>query len=209
VPRIKLERESEGRLRWLTPEEATRLLDACRESRNADLADLVEFALFTGMRRGEVLGLTWERVDRATGVVRLDSTSTKSGRRREVPLNGRADAVLARRGSKSAGLVFGTRRWDHFRTAWDLAVGRAKLIDFHFHDLRHTFASWAVQRGATLQEVKDLLGHSSLAMTLRYGHLAPEHLRTAVARLDAALPAAALPAEKITQEITHEPVRVS
>ncbi len=202
VPRIRMERESEGRLRWLTPEEATKLLDACRESRNADLTDLVEFALFTGMRRGEVLGLAWERVDRARGVVLLDVT--KSGRRREVPLNGRADAVLARRGSKSAGPVFGTRRWDHFRTAWDLAVGRAKLVDFHFHDLRHTFASWAVQRGATLQEVKDLLGHSSLAMTLRYGHLAPEHLRTAVARLDAALPA-----EKITQEITHEPVRVS
>jgi integrase len=83
----------------------------------------VELALFTGMRRGEVLGLTWERVDRATGVVRLDSASTKSGKRREVPLNGRADAVLARRGSKRAGLVFGTRRGDHFRTAWDLAVG--------------------------------------------------------------------------------------
>jgi integrase len=109
----------------------------------------VEFALFTGMRRGEVLGLTWERVDRARGVVVLDSTSTKSKRRREVPLNSRADAVLARRGSESAGLVFSTRRWDHFRTAWEGAVERAKLVDFHFHDLRHTFASWAVQRGAT------------------------------------------------------------
>ena len=210
VPRIRMEREAEGRLRWLTPEEATRLLSACRDSRNADLTDLVEFALFTGMRRGEVLGLTWERVDRARGVVLLDGTSTKSRRRREVPLNSRADAVLARRGSKSTGLVFGTHRWDHFRTAWNLAVERAKLMDFHFHDLRHTFASWAVQRGATLQEVKDLLGHSSLAMVMRYAHLSPEHLRTAVARLDAALPAdAVLPAKKITQEITHEPVRVS
>jgi integrase len=182
VPRIRLERESEGRLRWLTPEEASRLLDACRDSRNADLADLVEFALFTGMRRGEVLGLTWERVDRARGVVLLDVT--KSGRRREVPLNSRADAVLARRGSKSSGLVFGTRAWNHYRTAFETAVVRAKLADLHFHDLRHTFASWAVQRGATLQEVKDLLGHSSLAMVMRYAHLAPEHLRTAAARLD-------------------------
>src|SRR5262245_5266016 len=80
VPRIRMERESEGRLRWLSPEEATRLLDACCSSRNADLIDLVEFALFTGMRRGEVLGLNWERVDRARGVVLLDLT--KSGRRR-------------------------------------------------------------------------------------------------------------------------------
>jgi len=207
VPRIRMEREPEGRLRWLTPEEATRLLDASRESRNDDLIDLVEFALFTGMRRGEVLGLTWERVDRARGVVLLDSTSTKSKRRREVPLNSRADAVLARRGSKSAGLVFGTRRWDHFRTAWEGAVGRSKLVDFHFHDLRHTFASWAVQRGASLQEVKDLLGHHSLAMTLRYGHLAPEHLRTAVSRLDAALPVStAISAQGSTQEDVTEGV---
>jgi integrase len=194
-----MEREAEGRLRWLTPEEATRLLDASRKSRNEHLTDLVEFALFTGMRRGEVLALTWERVDRARGVVLLDVT--KSGKRREVPLNSRADAVLARRGSKSSGLVFGTRHWDHFRSAWENAVGRSNLADFHFHDLRHTFASWAVQRGASLQEVKDLLGHRSLAMTLRYGHLAPEHLRTAVARLDAALPVPAkLSAQGSAQE---------
>ena len=91
---------------------------------------------------------------------------------RRVPLNSRADAVLARRGSKRSALVFGTRRWDHYPTAWESAVERAKLVDFH--DLRHTFASWAIQRGASLQEVTDILGHHSLAMTLRYGHLAPE-----------------------------------
>src|SRR4030095_879141 len=130
VPRIRMEREAEGRLRWLTPEEATRLLDASRKSRNEHLTALVEFALFTGMRRGELLGLTWESVDRARGVVLLDIT--KSGKRRELPLNRRADAVRARRGAKSSGLIFGTRRWDHFRTAWENAVERAKLADFHF-----------------------------------------------------------------------------
>jgi integrase len=144
-----------------------------------------------------VLGLSWERVDRARGVVLLDVT--KSGRRREVPLNGRADAVLARRGSKAAGLVFDSRNWNTCRSAFKGAVARAKVADFHFHDLRHTFASWAVQRGATLQEVKDLLGHSTMAMVMRYAHLSPEHLRNAVARLDTPLPAA-----KITQETTQE-----
>jgi integrase len=54
---LRMEREAEGRLRWLTPEDATRLLAACEESRNGDLTDLVEFALFTGLRRGEVLDL--------------------------------------------------------------------------------------------------------------------------------------------------------
>ena len=207
VPKIRLEKEPQGRLRWITPEEATRLLAACRESRNADLVDVVEFSLFTGLRRSEALGLTWDRVDRARGVILLDVT--KSGKRREVPLNSEADAVLARRGPHDAGLVFGSRKWDRYRTAFENAVVRAKLIDFHWHDLRHTFASWAVQRGATLQEVKELLGHGSLAMVMRYAHLSPEHLRSAVARLDGALAGAVLaarPAKVSAQISTQEPV---
>ena len=138
------------------------------------------------MGRGPAcIGLTWERVDRARGVVLLDFT--KNGRRREVPLNGRADSVLARRGSHAQGQVFGGN-WNTYRNAFEGAVARAKSEDFRFHDLRHTFASWTVQRGATLQEVKDPRGHSTLAMVMRYAHLSPEHLRSAVARLDTALP---------------------
>jgi len=186
VPHIKLEKEDQSRLRWLTPEEAERLFSACRASRNPHLVDLVEFCVFTGLRQAEALELTWECVERARGVILLEET--KSGKRREVPLNGRADAVLLRRQPQESGLVFGARSFDHFRSAWETAVDRAKLADFRFHDLRHTFASWAVQQGATLQEVKDLLGHSSLAMTLRYAHLAPERLRTAVSRLDGIIP---------------------
>jgi integrase len=203
TPIIRMEREPEGRLRWLTPEEATRLLDASRQSRNADLIDLVELALFTGMRRGELLELNWERVDRARGVVLLEVT--KSGRRREVPLNSRADTVLARRGSHAHGLVFSSRNWNAYRHAFEGAATRAKLTDFRFHDLRHTFASWTVQRGATLQEVKDLLGHSTLAMVMRYAHLSPEHLRSAVARLDTALPAI-FSAQASAQEVVSEGV---
>jgi len=71
-----------------------------------------------------------------------------------------------------------------FRKAWEKALEAARLHGLHFHDLRHTFASWAVQRGATLPELKDLLGHATLAMVMRYAHLSPEHLRSAVARLD-------------------------
>ena len=82
VPKIKTEKEPQGRLRWLTSEEATRLLAACKKSRNTALVDLVEFCLFTGVRKGEALGLTWDRVDRARGVIRLEVT--KSGQRREV-----------------------------------------------------------------------------------------------------------------------------
>jgi integrase len=187
VPKIRLEREPQGRLRWLTPDEARALLEACRAQKAARLADLVELALYTGLRQGELLGLTWAAVDRASGVLRVEVT--KSGKRRVVPLNGPADAVLARLGG-GEGLVFGTRSWDAFRDHWEAAVEAAGLEDLRFHDTRHTFASWAMQRGATLPELKDLLGHSSLAMVMRYAHLSPEHLRSAVARLDTVLASA-------------------
>jgi integrase len=157
ILRLKTKVRRHGEERDLSPGTLNRELAALRHLLRLALLDLVEFALFTGLRRGEALGLTWQRVDRARGVILLNVT--KTNRRREVPLNSQADAVLARRGPKDAGPVFGTVNWDHFRSAWETAVERAQLTDFHFHDLRHRFASWAVQNGATLQEIKDLLGH--------------------------------------------------
>jgi integrase len=187
VPKIRTEKEPQGRLRWLTQEEAAKLLTACKKSRNGALADLVEFSLFTGVRRGEALGLTWDRVDRARGVIRLELT--KSGRRREVPLSSNADAVLARRWTPEAkGYVFGSRNWNSFRSAWESALAAAGVDDLRFHDLRHTFASWLIQRGRTLREVQEALGHQTITMTMRYSHLAPDHLRAAVAVLDDVLP---------------------
>jgi integrase len=131
VPKIRLEKESQGRLRWLTPDEAAKLLEKCRAQNNPNLVDVAELALYTGMRQGELLGLTWDRVDRARGVVLLERT--KSGRRREVPLNGPADAILARRAPdmpSDDGLVFGTHSWYTFRGHWQAAVKAAGLEDF-------------------------------------------------------------------------------
>ena len=85
------------------------------------------------------------------------------------------------RGPKADGRVFKTR---YIQTAYNNAVEAAKLDDVNFHTLRHTFASWAVMRGVTVKELQELLGHASLTMTMRYAHLAPEHLRTAVSRLE-------------------------
>jgi integrase len=181
VPRVRLEKESQGRLRWLTKEEASRLLAAAAKSKNADLHDLVVVALYTGLRQSELLGLTWERVDRSRGVIRLEIT--KSGKRREVPFGRAVDDVFARR-QRAAGTVFPRSKWNSYRTAFETTVRVAGLDDFHWHDLRHTYASWLVQAGRPLVEVKDLLGHATLAMTMRYAHLAPEHLRQAVAVLD-------------------------
>ena len=182
IPRIKTGKEL-PRLRWLRPEEAERLLEACEKSQNKALADLVALALHTGLRRSEALGLTWARVDRATGLIHLDKT--KNGDTRSVALDEVADAVLARRWTPGAtGYVFGSNNWNSFRSAWETAVKVARLDDVRFHTLRHTTASWLVQNGVSIQEVQRILGHRSLAMTLRYGHLAPESQRLAVAKLD-------------------------
>ena len=198
APRVRLEKEPQGRLRWLTQEEITRLLDACGKSRNKELRAAVVIALNTGLRLGELLGLNWIYVDLSRGVIRLEIT--KSGRRREVPLNGDSYQALVSLTPKAEGRVFQTR---FIKTAYNNAVAIAKLDDVNFHTLRHTFASWAVMRGVSLKELQELLGHSSLAMTMRYAHLAPEHLRAAVSRLEGLTNSQR--AETPTQESTQEP----
>lgn len=189
VPRFELAKESRGRLRYLEREEATRLLDACRESGNRFLHAIVTVALHTGMRFGEIMGLTWDRVHFSRGVLVL--VETKGGEPRDVPMDEAVytalSALRAAAGPGPAGLVFckadGTS-WGSVRTAFAAALKRAKITSFRFHDLRHTCASWLVMDGASLMEVKELLGHKTLAMTLRYAHLAPGRLREAVGRLD-------------------------
>ena len=95
-------------------------------------------------------------------------------------------------------------------TAFNNAVEAAKLDDVNFHTLRHTFASWAVMRGVTLKELQELLGHASLTMTMRYAHLAPEHLRTAVSRLEGlASPRPALVSAQASAQEPFETVGVS
>ena len=186
LPRVTLEREPEGRLRYLEEDEAIRLLGACTESKNPHLHAIVTVALNTGMRRGEILGLAWERVDFARGAIRLELT--KNGKRREIPMNQAAyDALSAIPGQKAEGPVFRRRdgaAWGQIRTGFEQACKRARIEDFVFHDLRHTFASWLVMRGRPLKEIQELLGHRDFKMTLRYAHLAPGRLREAVASLE-------------------------
>jgi integrase len=183
--KVRLGREPDGRLRFLTEDEAVRLLDACALSQNPYLLTIVTVALYTGARRGEILGLTWERVDVARGVLRFDKT--KNGRRREVPMGEPVyRALMALPGPKAEGLVFRRSNgaaWGSIRTGFERAVRLAKIDDFRFHDLRHTCASWLVMAGRHLKEVQEILGHRTFAMTLRYAHLAPGQLRDAVAAL--------------------------
>jgi integrase len=187
-------KEPEGRLRWLTRPESMALVHAAEAERMAPhLAPLIQLALHTGMRRGELLGLEWVRVDLQAAIIYLEGRHTKAGKRRTVPINAVARYALLNRARfraehcPDAPWVFcdvkGVRIASVQRS-FGTACERAGITDFRFHDLRHTCAAWLVQAGVPLTEVRDVLGHSTIKMTERYAHLAPENVRAALALLE-------------------------
>jgi integrase len=188
------QREPEGRVRWLTKAEAAALLKAADlDSRSRHLADFIRLALNTGCRKGELLGLEWRRVDLKAELIYLEAHHTKSGKRISVPLNGEArQAILSRARFRAAHCpaspwVFAHdsgKRIGDTKRSFATACRKAGIEDFRIHDLRHTCAAWLVSLGVPLTEVRDLLGHSSIKMTERYAHLAPENVRAAVNLLD-------------------------
>jgi integrase len=183
VRKVKLLEENNRRLRYLTKEEAQALLKACSD----ELRPIVTMAMHTGMRKGEILSLTWDQVDLRHGFILLDRT--KNGERREIPVNETLRTCLKgllRR--VDAPFVFYDRvtgkPYRDIKKGFQGALRRSKIWDFKFHDLRHSFASHLVMAGVDLTTVKELLGHKSLVMTLRYAHLAPAHKVKAVRMLD-------------------------
>lgn len=174
------------RLRFLSLEEAQGLISVCDDH----LRPIVITALNTGMRKGEILKLRWDQIDLQHRFILLDKT--KNGERREIPINNTVQSVfheLSRR--IDVPYVFHDQKkltpYQNVKRSFTTALQRAKITDFHFHDLRHTFASQLVMAGIDLVAIKELLGHKDIKMTLRYAHLAPAHKRKAVNVLDSLL----------------------
>jgi integrase len=197
VPEIELPKAPKGRTRFLSEEEIGRLLTACQESKNTHLAAIVRLTINTGMRKGEIMDLRWERVDLAKDFgfnARITLYETKNGEPRGVPLNQAAIATfnaVEPDPAKRQGSVFKGSNGEglkKIRTAFEKAVERARLSDFRFHDLRHTAASHLAMRGRPLKKIQEVLGHKSFSMTMRYAHLSPMHLRTAVESLNGLTP---------------------
>lgn len=145
------------------------------------LTPMIQLAISTGLRRGELWNLEWGDIDLRRNSLTVHGKGAKSGQTRHIPLN--ADAVQVLKIHRGDALplphkpVFGKAE---FRTAWEGLLKKAEIAGFRFHDLRHTFASKLVMVGVPLNTVRELMGHSSLEMTLIYAHLAPENLRDAV-----------------------------
>jgi integrase len=206
--------DNTGRIRYLSPDEETRLRKALadrdavkvtrRETANVwrrargypewpvderdHMTTIVVLAINTGLRRGEIFGLRGADLDLDRAHLTVRGTGAKSGQTRYVPLNQEAlNALKAWPTPDPTAYVFPGEIEDapltDIKTAWREIVKTAKLKDFTFHDLRHTFASKLVMAGVDLNTVRELLGHADITMTVRDAHLAPEHKAAAVAKL--------------------------
>jgi integrase len=189
-------KENNQRLRFLTEDEIKDLLSESAPF----LRNIVECALNTGMRRGEILNLKFSQV--RNGFIYLDKTKTMEPR--QIPVNDDLEALFDKikkdRGiakvyafpydvksekkeqnlSSKPIFTYEGRKIKSVRTSFKTALKRANIQDFRFHDLRHTFASQLIMKGGTLKDVQELLGHKTMTMTLRYAHLTQEHKRKAV-----------------------------
>jgi integrase len=148
------------------------------------LTPAILLSMNTGLRRGEVVKLRWSSVDFSRRLLTVEGRNAKNRQTRHVPLNDEAMHVLRnwREQAGTGACVFDVVTG--FQTAWQKVLKRASINKFRWHDLRHHFASRLVQNGVPLNTVRDLLGHSSVGMSLRYAHLAPDQRREAVAKLN-------------------------
>ncbi len=183
LPLIRMRTENNHRIRWITREEADRLI---REL-PANLADMAAFTLATGLRMSNVSGLQWCDINLSKHHAWIHPDESKTSKAIPVPLNRPAMEIIRRQIGKHDFHVFTYKnrpvRQCNTR-AWRLALKRAGIDNFRWHDLRHTWASWHIQNGTSLQELQLLGGWSSFEMVLRYAHLSSDHLKDAADRIN-------------------------
>ncbi len=188
--KVKKPKESKGRVRWLDDDERAKLLNACKESSNAWLYPCVILALSSGMRQAELMGLKWQDVNLKDGFLILHET--KNGEKRRVPLSGLALSLLqehAKVRRLDTNLLFPSnsnpQKPIDLRKPWLNALKAAEIIDFHWHDLRHSTASYLAMNGASLAEIAEILGHKTLSMVKRYAHLSDGHVSSVIESMNA------------------------
>lgn len=205
-PKIKKlqEKDSSLKVRYLTPDERARLYAALEEREKSGGVDYLKTAViicnYTGIRRGALLKMKWGDVTRhpnGSWTLHLDPMSAKSTRDYDLPLSGRVVAALKEWREWSAAKWGPVKPSDYviragaaglplteIKKSWLNVLKRAGIVNFRWHDLRHDYASQLVMAGASIEQVKALMTHETIQMTLRYAHLAPSVLQEATDRLD-------------------------
>jgi integrase len=179
---VKPLKEPPGRLRFLSKDEIKRLMEELPDGTKA----VVLFALYTGLRKSEILNLGWNNIDLNNRMVIVDKTKTNE--RRIIPMNNAIYKQLQNLSHDRNGEVIFAQEKINLRKNFEAALKRAEIDDFRFHDLRHTFASYLVMSGSSLKVVQQLLGHKDIQMTMRYSHLSQDHLQDAINQLSFVAP---------------------
>ncbi|HEI6830378.1 TPA: site-specific integrase [Yersinia enterocolitica] len=199
APNVKARQPKNRRIRWLTHEEARRLVSEMPDH----FKPVVLFALATGLRRSNILDLEWSQIDIQKKIAWIHPEDAKGGRAIGVALNDTACSVLRGQIGKHNRWVFvhvsSSVKPDGKLTpeirkmrvdgnkAWKAGLKRAGIEDFRFHDLRHTWASWLVQSGVPLSALQEMGGWESIEMVRRYAHLSPIHLTQHAKQIDGIL----------------------
>lgn len=183
---VRMPRPPAGRVRYLQPDEMQKVLEKCPP----EIRAVAQLAVATGMRRGEILSLRWLDVDLINKCLNLPQS--KNGEGRTVYLNKLAMDVFSSlwpsTETQPEEPVFALDVTpEEVSMTFMRACRAAGVADFHFHDLRHTAASWMRQRGASLDLIQKQLGHKDLRMTSRYAHVGTQQVRDAVNSLDSLL----------------------
>lgn len=188
IYKVTKPKEPRGRVRFLDDNERTRLINACKMSSNRYLYPFVVLAISTGMRRGEILNLTWGDVDLEKGRIVLQYT--KNGDRRLIPLAGLALDLLKELSlncDQNSKLLFPSTiscKPIDLRFAWEQVLRKTKIENLTQHDLRHCCGSYLAMSGASLAEIAEVLGHRTLNMVKRYAHLSEAHTSAVVSRMN-------------------------
>ena len=205
------QQEPPGRTRWLTPEEAERLVTAARQGRaRSHLPAFILLCLHTGLRRDEALELEWSRVDLSRNRLFLGAVDQKGKHTSEIPINAIAREALLQRANfratwcPASAWVFTRRdgtRIESIKTSFAAACAKAGITDCHPHDLRRTCGSWLIQGGTDVSRVARILRHADIRMTAKvYAHLRTEDLEDDLAALAARLAPGNASHNRITQK---------
>jgi integrase len=175
VPSVRMLPEPIKRVRWLTRNEADRLIAVLP----LHLANMTRFSLETGLRRSNVTGLQWSQIDLVRRTAWIHPDQAKAGKAIPVPLSNVAVLLLREQIGKHSVNVFtfNGKPVNQVNTkAWHKALKRVGIKNFRWHDLRHTWASWHIQEGTPLHVLQELGGWSTPEMVQKYAHLSSEHL---------------------------------
>ncbi len=182
------------RVRFLDSEEAGILLDELK-GRSQQLHDICQLSLFTGMRMGEIFNLKWNDVDLKHNSISIKDDKSGGSRSAHItPLLSKLFQRMKKNTPTAKELIFKDRNGKKIREISNVFEKVTEKLGFNkdvtdqrdkvvAHTLRHTFASWLAMQGEPIITIKNLMGHSSLEMTLRYAHLSPSHERDAVIKL--------------------------